>query len=380
MNRLLRPIPVLLVLLPGCTPGGGDEPAEELDFSAFDEAVEGVLVDLDLAGATAVVVRRDEGVVHHAAFGEFEVDRVSLLASASKMVTAGVLMRLTDQGLLDINEPLGIYLSDWGERPTDLTAAQLLSNSSGLVGLVDDPTYAPYLCQYVPTGTLSECAGAIYTADDGDDIVCPDTAFRYGGGQWQLAGGLAEEVSGLTWAELIQETYVEPCEVTSLGYTNHYFQAFVEGDGTDGAFVYPDYVDGDPSTLPQTDNPNVEGGGYGTVLDYGTLLLMHLHDGECGAGRSLSPEAVARMAEDRIGEVYGGSTFASTWPGYGLGWWVSRDEPGVVADGGTYGAIPWLDRERGYGAMIVLESRYEHASVLYDAAKPILDGIFDADD
>ena len=62
----------------------------------------------------------------------------------------------------------------WGDRKASLTIAQMLSNSSGMVGLVDDPLYAPYICQYRHDGTLSGCAEKIYQANDSADIVPPE--------------------------------------------------------------------------------------------------------------------------------------------------------------------------------------------------------------
>jgi CubicO group peptidase (beta-lactamase class C family) len=143
----------------------------------------------------------------------------------------------------------------------------------------------------------------------------------------------------------------------------------------------PRFFDGDISVLPFTRNPSIEGGGYTTVADYGEVLLMHLRQGVCSSGeRVLSRRSVARMQEDRILAEYNGTSIDPTMPGYGMGWWVSRSEPGVVSDAGAYGAMPWLDVERGYGVMILLESEAENGAYARLATKPILDAIFDAAD
>ena len=386
----LQLLPLLLVVaiaFAGCTGDDGEQHIgdgdKNLDFTEFNLTVEAYLVENELEGATAIVVHRDYGVVHERAFGTFDIDRVSLLASASKIITAGVLMRLADDGLLDIDAPLSTYMPWWwGERPMDVTVAQLLSNSSGMVGLLDDPIYGPYLCQSFPFAALSSCARRIYNANDSGDIVPPDTEFRYGSGQWQLAGGIAETVSGRSWAELINETYVEPCGLDVLGYTNQALgvaiEVFLTGGDLEDMFKYPGFLDGDLADFPYASNPNMEGGGYTTVSDYGKILLMHLRGGSCANGRVLSRAAVERMQEDRIAEAYEGSTGESAMPGYGLGWWISRDEPGVMADPGAYGAIPWIDQERGYGVMIILEAELVHGTSMMQNVKPVVDRIFNA--
>jgi CubicO group peptidase (beta-lactamase class C family) len=359
-----------LVLLSACgssSPDGG--PA--LDFSAFDQAIEGFVTAQGLQGATAVVVQRDRGIVHLKGYGAFAPDRLSLIASSSKVLSAGVLLRLADQKLLDLDAPIGTVVSGrWGGGgKATLTVAQLLSNSSGMVGLLDEATYPPYLCQFLAAANLSSCAQILYQAADSSRIVPPDTQFHYGGAQWQLAGGIAEVASGKSWRQLIAETYLEPCGATSLGFTNQFARA-----GT----AYPTFFMADAANLDGTENPSIEGGAYVTPADYGKILLMHLRHGMCDRNRVLSEAAVARMEQDRIGPAYGGMTPDPTFAGYGLGWWVDRTHVGVVADPGAYGAVPWLDDRRGYGAFIVLEDTSIRGGQLRPQVQPLLEALFDS--
>jgi CubicO group peptidase (beta-lactamase class C family) len=345
-------------------------PASEplvFDFAEVDALVDEFLAEQGLNGVGLAVVHEEYGVVHERYWGEFDADRVSLVASSSKMVSAGVLARLADDGLLDLDAPVAENLdgiADWGAGNPEITPAQLVSNSSGLVGLLQDPGYGPYVCQFLPGGTLQDCGAQIFTTPDDDaDVIPPDTEYRYGGGQWQVAGALAEAVSGRSWAELVEEIYVEPCGLETLGYNNHFTQL------GPGGFAYPTDFDGDPSILAPTDNPNLEGGMYTNVRDYAALLLMHLRDGWCGENRVLSTEALARLHADRTGEVYGSDT------GYGMGWWVDR-ATGRLTDPGAYGAVAWLDLADGHGGFLVIEADAgtgsAFAATLYE---PVADAI-----
>ena len=316
------------------------------DFTAISPIVQDFIDEKGLNGAGLIVVQRDDGVVHHDHWGEFGPERISLIASSSKMVVAGVLMRLHDDGLLDIDAPV-TDVAGWGAGNPEVTPAQLISNSSGLVGLLPNPAYGPYVCQFLPIGTLQACAEQVFTTTDDDaDIVPPDTEFRYGGAQWQVAGAVAEVVSGKSWAALIDEIYVQPCGLDVLAFNNPFTQ--LEGD----PYRYPASFDSDPSTLMPTDNPNLEAGAYVTTGDYGALLLMHLRDGMCGDNQVLSAESLDRMHSDRIMAAYGSDVWGS---GYGMGWWVDR-ENGRITDGGLYGTVPWLDLADGYGAYLVVEA------------------------
>jgi CubicO group peptidase (beta-lactamase class C family) len=334
--------------------------ARSYDFSAISPIVQQFVDDRGLDGAGLVIVDERDGIVDEEYWGEFSADRISLIASSSKMLTAGVLMSLADQGLLDVDAPVADAVA-WGAGNPEITPVQLLSNSSGLVGLLPDMLYEPYACQMSAAGTLQECAATIFTttADDAD-VVAPDTEFRYGGAQWQVAAAVAEAASGKSWQQLIDETYVEPCGVDSLAFNNQWTQF-----GHLAAW-YPSEFAGDPGTLVPTLNPNAEGGAYITAPDYARLLLMHLRGGRCGDTQVISRDAIDRMHTDRITGAYGG---LGGTKGYGLGWLVDH-EAGRIIDAGAYGSVPWLDLEQGYGAYLVVESSIADgdalASMLYE--------------
>jgi len=337
------------------------------DVDELNRIIDDFVAERGLEGAGFVVVDRDHGVVHEHYAGTFSPDRVSLVASSSKAVSAGVLMRLHEDGVLDIDAPVADVVA-WGAANPDITPAQLVSNSSGLVGLGPDLGYPPYACQWQSADSLLACGEAIFTttADD-DDVIEPDTRFRYGGGQWQVAGAVAEAASGRSWAELIEEIYVEPCGLGTFGYANPY------SDVPDAGFDYPRWLADDPGRLEETRNPNIEAGLYVTPGDYAALLLMHLRGGRCGDEQVLSPGAVDRLHADRIGAVYGGS--AGPLGGYGMGWWVDR-VTGRRRDDGAFGSVPWLDLDDGYGAYLVIEADSrtggELAELLFDPLDAVM--------
>ncbi|MFT7622283.1 MAG: CubicO group peptidase (beta-lactamase class C family) [Myxococcota bacterium] len=322
-----------------------------LDFGPVQAELEAFVADSGVDGIGLSVVHRDWGVVFTGAAGDYDVGRTYYVASSTKIVTAGMMMTLADDGLIDINGRLDAHV-DWATTTGHIKPWQLVANSSGLPGLLTGPNntvYADYVCQFLNLGTLTECAKTIAQADVGDDALPPGAEFRYGGGQWQLAGGLMEAVTGKTWAELYDQTYGEPCGLTGTGYTAP----------LGGELGYPSGLKGDLSNVPNTQNPSMEAGLYTNLADYARILSIHLNDGWCGwdddAARVLSAEAVATMREDHIAS-YGGSTGQPGMQGYGLGWWINRDNPDLIQDPGAWGAVPWLNLAQGYGAFITLET------------------------
>jgi CubicO group peptidase (beta-lactamase class C family) len=344
-------------------PSEGEVALGEADLSEVTDVVGGYIEDNDLNGAGLVVVDTKNGMVLEEYWGEFDADRTSLIASASKPLSAAVLLRLADEGVLDLDAPAAMQ-AGW-DSDSPITPAQLLSNSSGLVRLHPDPTYPPYLCQYVNAGqgNLQECGRRILTTpEDDDQTVAPDTEFRYGGGQWQVAGAMAEAVSNKSWEQLVNEKLVEPCGVDSLAYNNHFTQL-----PNDDPFYYPPGFDNDPAVLQPTSYPNIEGGAYITPPDYAQLLLMQLRGGVCGDTQVLSPGAVETMQADRIRSAYGGDAGIDTLDpnnGYGMGWWLDRNR-GTVFDPGAYGAVSMLDPDGGWGAYLVIEASYDQGVELF---------------
>ena len=130
----------LLLAACGDDSSGGDA---AYDFTVFEEEILAFIAEVDeVEGVGAILVHRDDGVIFQRSFGTFTDDRIYLVSSSSKMISAGVLMRLADQGLLDMDEPI-VDAVAWGDHNPAITPAQLVSNSSGLVGLTDDPIYGP---------------------------------------------------------------------------------------------------------------------------------------------------------------------------------------------------------------------------------------------
>lgn len=320
-------------------------PGLGLDFSSTERLLDGYVRDRGLNGAGLVVVHRDQGIVHESYLGEIDEDRISMLGSTNKIISAGVLLHLADTSPnFNMDDPLSAVVP-WAGDLANVTTSQLLSNSSGLPGL---PVgyLAGGLCALNVHTTLQRCGESIANNKlDDFDTIAPDSEFRYGGPQWQVAGAVAEVVGERSWEQLLNDIYIEPCGLDVLGFTNF---------GQDGIFTgvdfpYPGGFDGDVNNLVPTANPIIEGGGYTTPHDYAKLLLMFLRDGKCGDTQVLSEESITLMTTDRIGPTYGGEDKGR---GYGLGWFIDGD---VVTDPGVFGALSWIDFDDDFAAYFVVE-------------------------
>jgi CubicO group peptidase (beta-lactamase class C family) len=313
------------------------------DFSTADAWLEDfVQTEPAFPGGSYVIVDRANGIVHKGAFGDQDGDDLVLLASTSKVPTVMLLMALAeDDDNVDfaIDAPIANYLPWMGVWDAAITTEHLVSNRSGIPGLVNlfirPDDYQPHICQYAPFGTLQACGETLFTTPlPALESTPANTAFDYGGSQWQLAGAVAEVVGGSSWNQLWDAYIGEPCGLEVATYGNNLGNA-------------PAW-DGNAESLIGLDNPNMEGGMMSNLDDYAKLLSLHLSGGLCGDNRVLSEEGVEFMRIAR-----------TDVPAYGMGWWLQTPAEGedvtLFTDAGFYGSVSWIDTKRQYAGVIFFE-------------------------
>lgn len=362
MRGLLRWICLgLLAVVPSAACSDTNPPSRTYDFSAVDSAVADFMEAYGVSGLTLAVVHRDDGQILGKGYGDFQRGRMSLIASTSKVLSAGLILSLVDEGLLELDRPVAEYL-DWGDYHPTVTMRLLLSMMSGLPGLPDQERP----CVIDPAASLRGCGRAVFQDESGS--VPPGEVFRYSGDAWQLAGAVAEVVSGKSWSQLLEEKLVSPCGLANTDYRSL--------DSADG---YPATVDGDPSVIPHSDNPKIGGGAYTTVADYGKVLLMHLRDGRCGQERVLSPDMVQAMQDALVPEGVSLPEWRPEALNYGMGWWWFEEDPPLFVDSGRFGARSVLHPEEGWGAILIIELNTVIGSLMYrDIVPHIREAVLEA--
>jgi CubicO group peptidase (beta-lactamase class C family) len=331
------------------------------DFSEVDAAMEDFVETWPrVEGVTIGVVRKDEGQIYEKGYGTFVRDRVSLIGSVTKPLTAGVILSLVDDGLLELDRPVAEYV-DWGDHHPGVTVELILSQMSGIKGL-------PVLqreCVWDLESTVQACGQEVF--QDESMSIPPNEEFRFSGDAWHLAGAIAEVVSGKTWMELVTERLLTPCGLPNTGFVNF-------GDHPPDA--YPEDFDGQNPPSPKN-NPFVAGGVYTTVNDYSKVLLMHLNGGVCGhvtPTQVLSPEMVQLMQQDHVPEGVDLPTWRPEAVNFGLGWWRFEFEGDtrLMAISGLWGARAYLHQDANWGAIVILEAGGEEAVFMYQTVIPLI--------
>lgn len=307
-----------------------DPPGWEAVSARLQAAVDGGEVD----GAGLVAVSAAQ-TLYLRAFGRYGVDSVDLIASATKQPSACTLMALVDDGAVALDDPVSRYLPEFGGAKAAITLRQCLSHTSGL------PAMAPELAD--DTITLAE---AVRRYARLPLVAAPGTRFVYGGVSYAVAGRMAEVASGMSWAALFAQRIAGPLGMATFDY---------------GA----------------TPNPRIGGGAACSLLDYAPFLQLHLNGGASGGAQVLSAGAVAEMQRPQLppGVTTNGVAGKREF-GYGLGWWFdaldAAGNPVQFSDPGLFGAIPWLDPGRGYGAFLLVRRLLRDSVRLYDDLLPLV--------
>jgi len=174
------------------------------------------------------------------------VDRntVFQVASLSKWISAFGVMKLVEEGMLDLDAPVSKYLTRWklpdSEFNNDgVTVRRLLSHTAGLT---DGLGYSGFE-QGTPIQQIEESLTKASDADEGISGVVkvgikPGSEFKYSGGGYTLLQLLVEEVSGQSFASYMKETIFKPLNMTHSSYTwedssSFKLAEFYNSDGTE---------------------------------------------------------------------------------------------------------------------------------------------------
>lgn len=266
------------------------------------------------------------------------------VASMGKAITAWATLKLVEEGKLDLDVPVSQYLTRWtipeSEFDADgVTIRRILSHTSGL-GIegyrgFSDPEDLPTL--------ESLLAGDFRYGNPVTLEYEPGTQFLYSGGGYTVLQLVIEEVTGMGFAEYVDEAIFQPLEMTNSSFSG--ISAFdtppAVGYNTSGRSVPPLYF-----------TAQAAGGLYTSAADMTKFVLAHMpgkNDEPVGRG-IISPESV---------QLATSATEVS--PNYGFGYFVhppvvwhdafNRGWRGVFAISPDVSFVALSNSEAGYFAI-----------------------------
>jgi CubicO group peptidase (beta-lactamase class C family) len=209
---------VTMVTLPTATfaqsTGQDDEAlAGQLDQRLSD------LFKPDAPGAAVLVVRGGE-VILRKGYGlanlelgvPIQPEMVFRLGSVTKQFTAMAILMLSEEGKLALTDDITKYLPDYPTHGQTITIEHLLTHTGGIKEYSSVPTW-PALSH---TDVTPQELVAVFQNEPLD--FAPGERWAYSNSGYILLGAIIEKVSGLSYAEFIQQRIFTP-----LGMTHSYY-------------------------------------------------------------------------------------------------------------------------------------------------------------
>ncbi|HAF44524.1 MAG TPA: serine hydrolase [Gallionellaceae bacterium] len=315
--------------------------------------IEEEMDDADVTGLSIALVD-DQQVVWAQGFG-FEdkaagikatPDTVYHLGSIAKVFTATAAMQLAEQGKLDIDRPLQLYLPQFSIKSRfgdagGITPRNIMTHHSGLPGYwvrgMSDRQPAPFEEQV--TAVREEYMAAP-----------PNTVFAYSNLGVSLLGAAIGEISGDCYAGHMNRYVLQP-----LGMTRSEFAARIPGK------AYKD--DKEVEAIPLRDLPSSSL--LSSAGDMTRFMRMLFADGKFEGRQILKPESLREMYRVQNANVPLDFDFKM-----GLGWMLSGvDVPGagvVASHGGTtlnYHTMLAVLPEHKLGVVVLSNSANAQAAV-----------------
>lgn len=359
-------------------------------------------------GAVTLIARHGQ-VVHHEAHGFLDAaktkpmtkDALFRLASMTKPIVSVAAVMLVEQGAMKLNDPI----TNWLPELKDLKVETQKATPDGSVATEDVPLSRPIWVQDL----LRHTAGFVYAGStksprikemyDKANIEARETDItgeamlkalgtiplaHQPGTFWEYSiavdvlGLLLERVTEKPLDRLLKEMLFDPLGMSQTAFwvpaPQHARMAEAFASDPQKATMLKAYRD--------LENPAgksyLKGGAglVGTAGDYLRFAQMVLNGGELNGRRYLSRKTVEFMLSDHIPGM-GGTTTATTGPGYGfgLGWGVRLQDgfawvPGSKGDAmwaGAWGTSFWIDPKEGLVGILMAQgpSNRVHTRMLY---------------
>jgi D-alanyl-D-alanine carboxypeptidase len=194
------------------SPTPSPSPSPERDYSAFITSVDALAAEAlqtgPVAGLSIALVARGNAVIEKGyGYADQEAGVPATpetsypIASVSKHFTAGLILRLADQGKLSLDDPLRRFYPAARPRIGELTIRHLLDHTSGLT-----------------RGGPAPRAAALSVITRGGTARAQGEDWDYSNYNYSLLGLVIEQASGRDYSQFVHDEIVVPLGLTGTGY------------------------------------------------------------------------------------------------------------------------------------------------------------------
>lgn len=299
-----------------------------LDTLASRHRVPGAMLSIDDGERTVDLVT---GVTSCETGVAVTPDTLFQIGSITKVYTASVMMRLVDQGKLDLDAPVRRYLPSFqlsnDEAAETITPRHLLTHSSGMVG--------DYFADF---GTGTDCLERyVASLKEQEYVHEPGRMLSYSNAGFSVAGRVIEAVCDKPYHEVLSEELLDPLGLRSTTVVAEEMLRFryAVGHNTSSPAVptVPKVVLMPRSSVPAGSRTSA------SASDVLRFARMHIDKGRAPSGAAVLSEAVIEAMRTPTLPLYGLENCR-----VGLGWmvWDWGTERCLFHNGGTINQLAFL--------------------------------------
>lgn len=262
-----------LVALAAC---GDDSGSASSTVAPVQAAIDKIVDDYPtLHGVVVHVIASDSDIDESIASGDnvdgpLTPDATFRLASNTKTFTAAAVLRLTEQGKVDLNgpvtqcvdPPLVAALEADGYQFDVITVRNLLLHTAGLYDFGEDKDFFDAVFAD-PTHQWSAVEQVQWAADHGDPLGAPGQSFSYDNTGYVLLGSLVECASGLP----LSQAYRELLHFDELGLDATYLESMEPAPASAGPRAHQFFGDVDTFAFDPSMNLYGDGGLVSSAAD-----------------------------------------------------------------------------------------------------------------
>ena len=257
-------------------------------------------------------------------------DMAFRVGSISKSFTATMVLQMVDQGLVDLDKPLGDYLPDTPIGST-ATIRSLLSHQTGIANYTDQPAFfADVLADRARSLSTEEILAYVLDTETGT------TDFSYSNTNYILLGQLVEHIDGRSLNDSLQARIAGPLGLETT--------AFAGRGIADPANLVAGWSPGALSGDADAEYESVASSAWaaGSLISSASDLLTFMSG--LFDGQLISPDRLTEMTD-----------VAATGYGFGLfEAYLGVDNPGYAHNGGIPGYSSTMGISPGSGDAIVI--------------------------
>mgnify|MGYP001609389067 FL=1 len=297
----------MAIMVTACeqVPGPGGETAADSQAVGLASAMFEKAVAFPTVPGISVAVAGTDGIIWAQGFGWADVENAVPMSARTKMrigsvakpFTAAAMMRLYDQGKIDLDADVRSYVPAWPDKHAVITLRQLTSHTSGIRHYEDDEFSSN---RYYPT-----VASSLDIFKDSPLNFEPGTDYGYSTYAWTLVSAAIEGADGArSFEEILQQEVFTPLAMADSALDDQYE-------------IIPNRQrpysvhDGELKNSPQTDHSyKWAGGGFiASTSDVARFAMAHVNGGY--------------LRESTVEEMFTNvSTSSGKSTDYGIGWHI----------------------------------------------------------